>query len=76
MLNTRRGTSPLKLPSTPFCHGLPASMQAVSMPAVSSHRRIARDTNSGPVVRPKVTWAAVAANGRFPPRAGTIVGTA
>ena len=39
--------SPLKLSSEPFCHGLPGSISAVWMPAISSHSRIALLTNSG-----------------------------
>jgi hypothetical protein len=40
---------PLKHSSIPFCHGLPGSFSAVSMPEVSSHSRIALLTNSEPL---------------------------
>jgi hypothetical protein len=39
----------LKLSSVPFCHGFPGSMMAVSMPALVIQRRMARETNSGPL---------------------------
>ncbi len=40
---------PLKLSSAPFCQGLPGSITAVSTPASVIQRRIACDTNSGPL---------------------------
>ena len=40
---------PLKLSFKPFCQGLPGSMCAVSICAPVSQRRIARETNSGPL---------------------------
>src|SRR5260370_29581336 len=40
---------PLNDSSVPFCHGFPGSMNAVSICAVWSQRRIAVATNSGPL---------------------------
>ncbi len=40
---------PLKLSFNPFCHGLPGSIATVTMFALPSQRKIARDTNSGPL---------------------------
>jgi hypothetical protein len=40
---------PLKLSATPFCQGLPGSINAVSMPWSAIHFRSARATNSGPL---------------------------
>jgi hypothetical protein len=34
---------------TPFCHGLPGSIRAVSMPWSTIHLSSARATNSGPL---------------------------
>jgi hypothetical protein len=39
----------LKLSPTPFCHGLPGSMNAVPMPWSTIHFNTARATNSGPL---------------------------
>lgn len=40
---------PLKLSPAAFCHGLPGSISAVSMPWSAIHFRRARETNSGPL---------------------------
>ena len=40
---------PLKLSFVPFCQGLPGSMSAVSSPFATAQRRIAFETNSGPL---------------------------
>jgi len=40
---------PLKLSFDPFCQGFPGSMRAVSMFASVIQRKIARETNSGPL---------------------------
>jgi hypothetical protein len=40
---------PLKLSLTPFCQGLPGSMNAVPMPWSTIHSKTARATNSGPL---------------------------
>jgi hypothetical protein len=39
----------LKLSSVPFCQGFPGAMCAVSMPSAVVQRRIALETNSGPL---------------------------
>src|SRR5438552_8301172 len=40
---------PLKLSVTPFCQGLPGSINAVPMPCVTIQDNSALDTNSGPL---------------------------
>ena len=40
---------PLKLSATPFCQGLPGSINAVPMPCATIQVSRARDTNSGPL---------------------------
>ena len=49
MLRHSSRKRPLKLSSVPFCQGLPGSMWAVSMPSAVVQRRIALETNSGPL---------------------------
>ena len=44
--------------ATPFCHGLPGSMNAVSICAVSSQRSTALATNSGPLSERRCFWRA------------------
>jgi hypothetical protein len=40
---------PLKLSATPFCQGLPGSINAVQIPCATVHDSSALDTNSGPL---------------------------
>src|SRR5258706_6950082 len=40
---------PLRLSVTPFCQGLPGSINAVPMPCATIHDNSALDTNSGPL---------------------------
>src|SRR4029453_17151602 len=40
---------PLKLSVTPFCQGLPGSINAIPMPCATIHDSRALDTNSGPL---------------------------
>jgi len=40
---------PLKLSATPFCQGLPGSINAVSIPCATIQDKSAFDTNSGPL---------------------------
>src|SRR5256885_16629533 len=40
---------PLKLSVTPFCQGLPSSINAVLIPCATIKDKIAFDTNSGPL---------------------------
>ena len=40
---------PLKLSATPFCQGLPGSINAVPIPCATIQDRSALDTNSGPL---------------------------
>jgi len=53
---------PLKLSLTPFCHGLPGSMNAVPMPWSTIHFSTARATNSGPFVATQVSGRAALAD--------------
>ena len=50
---------PLNDSSAPFCHGLPGSMSAVSMPASCSQRRMAARHELRPVVRAQIARRAV-----------------
>jgi hypothetical protein len=49
MLKHSSRNFPLKLSLSPFCHGLPGSIKAVSMFASASQLRMAWLTNSGPL---------------------------
>jgi hypothetical protein len=49
MLKHSSRSRPLKLSSVPFCQGFPGAMCAVSMPSAVVQRRIALETNSGPL---------------------------
>jgi hypothetical protein len=44
----------LKLSSNPFCQGLPGSIRAVLICCLANHLKMARETNSGPML--VVAW--------------------
>ena len=49
---------PLKLSVTPFCQGLPGSINAVPMPCATTQDKSALETNSGPFAAQEARRAA------------------